>query len=256
MDDLTLARTAARVGADVVARWVDRFDGVDFKGVGNPVTEADRESEEAIMALLARYRPDDGVVGEEGTSRVGTSDRRWLVDPLDGTVNFLHGFPQVSVSIAVEDDTGGLAAVVRDVFRDEEIAASRGGGTALNGCPVHVGKRTDLADALIATGFSYDRHEEGPEYGRVLGEMLRHVGGIRRAGSAALDLAWVACGRLDGFWEVRLGPWDVAAGFLLVAEAGGVVTAFDGGPPSHLECVAANPVLLPVLRGAVEAAIG
>lgn len=256
MDDLTLARTAARVGAEIVAHWADRLETVEFKGVGNPVTEADRESEEAILGLISQHRPDDGLIGEESASREGSSGRRWLVDPLDGTVNFLHGFPQVSVSVAVEDDAGGIAAVVYDVFRNEEISASRGGGTEINGTPTTVAGRTDIGDALIATGFSYDRHDRGPEYGRVLGEMLRHVRGIRRGGSAALDLAWVACGRLDGYWEARLGPWDVAAGFLLVTEAGGVVTAIDGGRPSHESCVAANPGLQPILQQAVQEAIG
>jgi len=255
MDDLTLARTAARVGAGIVAGWANRIESTDFKGIGNPVTEADREAEDAIISLISKHRPDDGIVAEEGTSEEGISSRRWLIDPLDGTVNFLHGFPHVSVSVAVEDDDGGLAGVVRDVFRGEEFTADRGGGADLDGEPMRVTGCSDLTNALVATGFSYDRHEKGPEYGRVLGEMLRHVGGIRRGGSAALDLAWVACGRLDGFWEVRLGPWDVAAGFLLVTEAGGAVSALDGGPPSHRECVAANPILQPALRQAVLAAI-
>jgi len=255
MDDLTLARQAAHAGADIVNSWANRLESADFKGIGNPVTEADREAEQAIISLISTHRPDDGIVGEEGTSKEGTSGRRWLVDPLDGTVNFLHGFPHVSVSVAVEDDLGGLAGVVRDVFRNEEFAASRAGGAEFDGEPTHVAGRTDLTNALIATGFSYDRQERGVEYGKVLGEMLGKVRGIRRGGSAALDLAWVACGRLDGYWEVRLGPWDVAAGFLLVTEAGGIVTALDGGAPSHVECVAANPALHPALREAVAAAV-
>lgn len=254
VDDLTLARAAASAGAEVVGQWADRLESAEFKGIGNPVTEADRESEDAIISLITTHRPDDGIVGEEGGSREGSSGRRWLVDPLDGTVNFIHGFPHVSVSVAVEDDAGGIAGVVRDVFRGEEFAAGRGIGSELDGVPIHVAGRTDLAMALIATGFSYDRHQRGPMYGAVLGEMLQVVRGIRRGGSAALDLAWVACGRLDGYWELRLGPWDVAAGFLIVAEAGGIITAFDGGPPSHEECVAANPGLQPRLREAVATA--
>ncbi len=256
MDDLTLARTAAAAGAAVVAGWADRLESVDLKGVVDPVTEADREAEEAILGLLAEHRPDDAIIGEEGSSRPGSSGRRWLIDPLDGTVNFIHGFPFVAVSVALEDDGGGLVGVVRDVFRGEEFAATRDHGTTLNGHPVSTASRSELADALVGTGFPYDRHERGRQYGRTLGEMLRRVRGVRRAGAAALDLAWVACGRLDGFWHVDLGPWDVAAGFLLVTEAGGVVTALDGGPPSHLECVAANPILHPALRQAVATAIG
>jgi len=131
MDDLTLARTAARVGADIVAGWANRIESTDFKGIGNPVTEADREAEDAIISLISKHRPDDGIVAEEGTSEEGINSRRWLIDPLDGTVNFLHGFPHVSVSVAVEDDDGGLAGVVRDVFRGEEFTADRGGGADL-----------------------------------------------------------------------------------------------------------------------------
>lgn len=256
MTDLELARLAAATGARIVADWADRIGSADFKGVVDPVTAADRASEEAVLDVIASHRPDDAIVGEEGAAREGSSGRRWLVDPLDGTVNFLHGFPQVAVSVAVEDDDGPLAGVVRDVFRDEEFAAGRGGGATLNGAPMRVAGRTELAQALVATGFAYDRQERGPEYGRILGEMLRHVQGIRRGGSAALDLAWVACGRLDGYWEATLGPWDVAAGLLLVIEAGGRATSYDGGTAGHHEVVAANPVLQPLLRRAVADAVG
>lgn len=256
MNDLELARAAAAAGAAVVATWADRVGDADFKGAVDPVTAADRESEQAILELIAEHRPDDGIVGEEGSSRDGSSGRRWLVDPLDGTVNFLHGFPQVSVSVAVVDSEGGVAAVVRDVFRDEEFAAARGLGAVLDGVPIHVTSCDALGRALVATGFAYDRHVRGPEYGRVVGEMLRHVQGIRRGGSAALDLAWVACGRLDGYWEATLGPWDVAAGLLLVTEAGGTATSYRGGPASHESVVAAGPSLQPLLRAAVVNAIG
>lgn len=255
MDDLDLAKAAALLGADIVAGWADRLDTADFKGVGNPVTEADRESEQAIIDLIRRHRPTDGIVGEEGASSVGRSGREWLIDPLDGTVNFLHGFPQVSVSVAVTDAGGGIAGVVRDVFRDEEFAAARGEGATLNGESMTVTGRSALDESLIATGFSYDRHERGQEYGRILGEMLRHVRGIRRGGSAALDLAWVACGRLDGYWEERLGPWDVAAGLLLVTESGGTVTSIGGGPATHENVVAAGPNLHAALRVAVASAV-
>lgn len=256
MNDLELARAAAAAGAAVVAGWAQRIGDPEFKGVVDPVTEADRESERAVLDLITSHRPDDAIVAEEGSARDGRSGRRWLVDPLDGTVNFVHGFPQVSVSVAVEDADGGLAAVVRDVFRDEEFTATRGGGAHMNDRPISVSSCDAIGSALVATGFSYDRRERGPEYGRVLGEMLRHVQGIRRGGSAALDLAWVACGRLDGYWEARLGPWDVAAGFLLVTEAGGITTAYDGGPASNETVVAAGPALHAALRAAVADAVG
>jgi myo-inositol-1(or 4)-monophosphatase len=251
MDDLALAKAAASSGAEIVASWANRLETAEFKGVGNPVTEADREAEEAILSLITEHRPADGILGEEGATREGTSGRQWIIDPLDGTVNFLHGFPQVSVSVALHDEQGALVGVVRDVYRDEEFAAARSQGATLNGQPIKVAGRSDLGNALVATGFSYDRQERGPEYGRSVGEMLTRLRGLRRGGSAALDLAWVACGRLDGYWEARLGPWDVAAGYLLVAEAGGIVTGYDGAPATEAECVAANPALQPLLRAAV-----
>lgn len=255
VNDLDLARSAADAGAEIVRDWAGRLDTAEFKGAVDPVTTADRESEEAILAMITRHRPDDAIVAEEGAARPGTSGRRWLIDPLDGTVNFVHGFPQVSVSIALQDDDGGLVAVIRDVHRDEEFVASRGDGATLDGTPMRVSGRTEIGEALIATGFAYDRRERGPEYGRIVGEMLRSVRGIRRGGSAALDLAWVACGRLDGYWETRLGPWDVAAGLLLVTEAGGTATSIEGGPASHESVVASNPGLHPSLRAAVERAV-
>ena len=255
MNDLELARAAALAGAEIVADWSGRLESADFKGAVNPVTAADRESEEAILSLIIEHRPDDAIVAEEGAAREGASGRRWLIDPLDGTVNFLHGFPQVSVSVAVEDDAGGIAAVIRDVHRSEEFAAGRGAGATRDGLPIHVAGRTELHNALVATGFAYDRQERGPEYGRVVGEMLRHVRGIRRGGSAALDLAWVACGRLDGYWETDLGPWDVAAGLLLVTEAGGMTSGIERDRADHEEVVAANLELHPVLRRTVAAAI-
>lgn len=235
----------------MVADWSTRLGVTEFKGAGNPVTEADREAERAILDLITTQRPDDAVVGEEGSSRPGTSGRRWLIDPLDGTVNFVHGFPHVSVSIAVEDDAGGIAAVVRDVHRSEEFAAMRGQGATLDGRPITVSSCADVADALVATGFGYDRRERGPEYGRRVGAMLTRVQGIRRGGSAALDLAWVACGRLDGYWETTLGPWDIAAGLLLVTEAGGVTSGIDLDRPTPDGVVASGPGIHGALRDAV-----
>jgi myo-inositol-1(or 4)-monophosphatase len=255
MDDLELARLAARTASGIVAAWAGRLRSAEFKGAVDPVTRADREAEQAVLDLITSHRPDDAIVGEEGASRAGTSGRRWLVDPLDGTVNFLHGFPQVSVSIALEDDDGGIVGVVRDAFRDEEFAAVRGQGARMDDLPIRVSDCAELGSALIATGFAYDRQERGPEYGRIVGEMLRSVQGIRRGGSAALDLAWVACGRLDGYWEATLGPWDVAAGLLLITEAGGTTTDFDGGGATPASVVAAGPHLHAALLAAVQAAI-
>lgn len=254
MDDLTLARAAAAAGADIVADWATRLQTTDYKGPVDPVTAADRESEAAILGLLAQHRPDDAVVAEEGSGRSGTSGRSWSIDPLDGTVNFVHGFPQVAVSVALQEGDRTTIGVVRDVFRGEEFVAELGGGAHLDGTAIGVSGRSELGRSLVSTGFPYDRDTRGPEYARIVGEMLTLVQGIRRGGSAALDLAWVACGRLDGHWEVSLGPWDVAAGLLLVTEAGGTASAIDGGPATHRSIVAATPGVHEALRSAVHAA--
>lgn len=253
MDDLSLARTAAAAAADIIRAWRGRIEGADYKGDVDPVTIADREAEAAIVALISRHRPDDGILAEEGGAAASTSGRRWVIDPLDGTVNFLHGIPQVAVSIGLEDPDGTLVGVVRDVFREEEFTARRGGGATRNGAPIHVSSCSEMRRALVSTGFAYDRHSRAAEYTRPVTAVLEVAQGIRRNGSAALDLAWVACGRLDGHWEFNLSPWDVSAGFLLVTEAGGVVLGFDG-PPDHRGFTAATPAIAPTLHSVVASA--
>jgi myo-inositol-1(or 4)-monophosphatase len=227
------------------------------------VSDADRAAEETVVALLRRERPDDALVAEEGASASGGSGRRWIVDPLDGTTNFLYGIPQWAVSVAVEDGDGGLAGVVfapaaRDLFR-----AERGGGAELvrgavglveaegsAALPLRVRDGTPLERSLIATGFGYDA-ERREWQAQTLVRMLPHVRDIRRAGAAALDLAWLAAGRLDGYWERGLSDWDWAAGRLLVQEAGGVVAELPGEPHG---LVAAGPALFPALEELVVAA--
>jgi myo-inositol-1(or 4)-monophosphatase len=207
------------------------------------VSDADRTAEEAIAGLLRSERPDDGIVGEEGAAVEGTSGRRWVVDPLDGTTNYLYGFPQWAVSVAVEDRAGALAGVVFDPVRGELFAAARGGGAALAGERLRVRDGADLSRSLIATGFGYEpgwRREQAA----AAAHLLPHVRDIRRAGAAALDLAWLAAGRLDGYWERGLHPWDWAAGRLLVTEAGGAVADLEG---ARHGLVAAGPALLPAL---------
>lgn len=254
MDDLTLARTAASAAAAAVIRgWRGRIDGADYKGEVDPVTVADREAEAVIAALLREHRPDDGLLAEEGTVAAANARRRWVVDPLDGTVNFLHGVPQVAVSIALEDDSGTLLGVVRDVFRDEEFVAVRGAGAQRDGTAISVSGCRELRRALVSTGFAYDRAERADEYTRPVTAVLQVAQGIRRNGSAALDLAWVACGRFDAHWEFTLSPWDVAAGFLLVREAGGTILGFDG-PPDHHGFTAGTPEIAPSLHAIVAAA--
>jgi myo-inositol-1(or 4)-monophosphatase len=204
------------------------------------VSDADRESEELIVALLREERPEDALLAEEGDQAEGASGRRWLVDPLDGTTNFLYGQPQWCVSIALEDGDGALVGVVRDAVRDETFRATRGEGCELNGRPVRVRDHDRLETALIATGFAYD-----PELRAAQAELLRRalprIRDIRRAGSAALDLAWLAAGRFDGYYERGLKPWDWAAGRLLVREAGGELRDMAGEP---VGLVAACPALV------------
>ncbi len=211
------------------------------------VSDADREAEAVLVELLARERPQDGVLGEEGASREGSSGRTWIVDPLDGTTNYLWGYPAWSVSVGLEDGDGGLAGVVHDPVRAETFCAARGQGARLNGSPVRVRDAGELATSLVATGFGYTGEVRAAQ-ADVLLRVLPAVRDIRRAGSAALDLAWVAAGRLDGYFERGGNPWDWSAGTLLVLEAGGGVESY-GGEPAGL--VAAGPGLLPDLRALV-----
>jgi myo-inositol-1(or 4)-monophosphatase len=213
------------------------------------VSDADRAAEAAIEELIRRERPDDELVSEEGAAAAGTSGRRWVVDPLDGTTNFLYGFPQWAVSVAAEDGDGGLAGVVFDPVRDELFGAARGGGAELNGTPIRVRSGTPLARSLVATGFAYDaalRAAQAP----VLERVLPAVRDLRRGGAAALDLAWLAAGRLDAYYERGLQPWDWAAGRLIVVEAGGAVAELDGEPAG---LAAAAPELLEELVALVAA---
>ncbi|MEA2387997.1 MAG: monophosphatase [Thermoleophilaceae bacterium] len=193
------------------------------------VSDADRAAEDAIAELIRRERPDDALLGEEGTAAGGSSGRRWVVDPLDGTTNYLYGLPVWAVSVAVEDADGGVAGVVLDPTRDELFAAARGEGATLGGAPIRVREGTPLEESLIATGFAYGAAQRA-EQARVLQHVLPRVRDVRRAGAAAIDLAWVAAGRLDGYFERGLNPWDWAAGRLLVAEAGGAVADLRGEP--------------------------
>jgi myo-inositol-1(or 4)-monophosphatase len=217
------------------------------------VSDADRAAEAAIVELLRAERPDDGLLGEEGSSTPGTSGRRWVIDPLDGTTNFLYGLPQWAVSVAVEDGHGALTGVVFDPVRDELFSAERGGGCTLwryapqksntSREPLRIRDTATLSRSLIATGFGYDPAWRA-EQAAAAAHVLPRVRDIRRAGAAALDLAWLAAGRLDGYWERGLKPWDWAAGRLLVTEAGGAVAELEG---ERHGLVAAGPALLPSL---------
>ena len=228
--DLEVALAAGRAGADVVRESFGRDIDPDLKGVVDPVTEVDRAAEVAILEVLDAQRPEDQVLGEESGGQTAAVGRRWIVDPLDGTVNFLHGHPHVAVSVGLWDGGEPVAGVVIDVMRDEVFSAVRGQGAYLNGRPIRVSSGARLQECLIGTGFPYDRHRNGPEYTAAAGEVMKRARDIRRLGSAALDFAWVACGRFDGFWEFGIYPWDVAAGLVLVEEAGGLTADLNTSP--------------------------
>jgi len=208
------------------------------------VTEMDRTSEAAIVAGLRRARPDDAVLGEEGGARAGSSGVRWIIDPLDGTTNYLYGFPSFAVSIGAELDGQALLGAVHDPVHGETFTALVGEGARRNGQPLRVGAGVELATALVGTGFAYQAERRAAQ-AEVLTGVLPQVRDIRRAGAAALDLCWVACGRLDAFYEQGLAPWDRAAGSLVAAEAGAWVRApgaGDDGLPEDL-VVACGPGL-------------
>jgi myo-inositol-1(or 4)-monophosphatase len=209
----------------------------------DPVSEADRAAERLIRERLAAARPGDGVLGEEGGDTAGSTGVRWVVDPLDGTVNFLFGIPQWAVSIACEDADGALAGVVYDPMRDELWAAERDGPARLNGAPVQAPLRTDLETALVATGFGYHADVRRAQ-AEVVARVLPAVRDIRRLGSASLDLAWTAAGRFDAFYEWGLNAWDLAAGALICARAGLLRHDLRPVGPSAPGILVAPPALL------------
>jgi myo-inositol-1(or 4)-monophosphatase len=247
----------ARAAGEVLLSWVDRPpEGLDSKSSETDlVSDADREAERVIRDLLAAQRPDDGLLAEEGSRSEGASGRRWVVDPLDGTINFLYGFPAWAVSVALEDRDGVAVGVVHDPSRDETFRAARGegasvrpGATGADPKPLRVRDRRELERALVATGFSYEPVRRAAQAG-VVRRLLPRVRDVRRAGAAALDLAWLAAGRLDAYYERGLRQWDWAAGRLLVEEAGGGVEPLPGTPPGLV--AAATPELLRSLRDLV-----
>ena len=231
----------------------------EYKGDVDLVTVADRTVEKLIRERLGAAFPEHGIYGEEGTRERMEGEYRWYVDPLDGTTNFAHGIPHFCVSLGLEHRPAGLkadedgqlvAAVIYDPNRDELFTAERGKGAWLNGKPIHVSKTPELAEALVATGFPSHKRHDNPNI-HFYQEFTLRSHGVRRAGSAALDLAYVACGRLDAFWEFKLNPWDTAAGFLLVEEAGGRCSDYAGGHYrlDSLEVLASNGLLHEELLG-------
>ena len=226
---LASAEEAARLGGAVLRDVYDRARTISYKGGIDLVTDADKASEAVVLGFLRSRYPGHALLAEESGAS-GSGGHRWLVDPLDGTTNYAHRLPHFCVSVAVEGPHGLLAGAVYDPLKDELFSAARGRGATCNGVPLRVSEAADLRRALLCTGFPYNVHEhpEGP-----MGLLQRFIGkaqGIRRMGSAALELAYVAMGRFDGYFEFGLKPWDIAAGALLVLEAGGLCRRIDGAP--------------------------
>jgi len=232
-----VAESIAREAGALLREFYHRGVAAEYKGDVDIVTVADRASEALIVKRLHEELPEHGVYGEEGARQGLENEFRWYIDPLDGTTNFAHGFPAFCVVLGCEQRRPGLkadedgemvAGVIYDPLRDEMFSTARGQGATLNGKPIHVSKVKKLQDSLLATGFPSQKRHLSPNV-HFYQEFTLRSHGVRRAGSAALDLAYVACGRLEAFWEFKLNPWDTSAGYLLVEEAGGTITHFDGG---------------------------
>jgi myo-inositol-1(or 4)-monophosphatase len=227
---LNIAIGAAQIAGDLMRRELPRLATIPVtrKARHDYVSEIDKTCEAEIVREIKRFHPDHAFLGEEG-GREGESDFVWIIDPLDGTTNYLHGIPHFAVSIALQIKGRTEHAVVYDPVRDEIFSASRGRGALLNNTRIRVSDRISLDSAIIATAFPFRRRGMMPVYTGIFSDVYRKIEDIRRCGAAALDLAWVAAGRLDGYFEIGLEAWDLAAGTLLVREAGGVVTDFSGG---------------------------
>lgn len=259
---LATAEVAAQAGAAVVRRWF-RDEGLDVerKAANDFVTEADRESERAVVEVVLARHPDHAVLAEESGDR-GDGGYQWVIDPLDGTTNFLHGLPVFCVSVACRHGRrdGGevLAGVVVDPLRDEVFTAARGRGARWNGRPMEVSARPGLEGSFLATGYPFKARRALDAYLAIFRDVFVRAEAIRRCGAAALDLAYTAAGVYDGFFEFRLSPWDLAAGTLMIEEAGGRVTDLDGGQ-RYLETgsvVAGGPVVQPELLAIVQRTAG
>jgi myo-inositol-1(or 4)-monophosphatase len=256
-DLLDLAARAARAAGDLLLeRSGGPATGIASKTSGTDlVSDTDRDAEAVIVGMIQAARPGDAIVGEEGADAPGSGEVHWLVDPLDGTINYLWGIPQWSVSVAALDATGPLVGVVHDPSRGETFAAARGGGARLGETPLRMGPGPPLDQALVGTGFAY-RAAERARQAALLQQVLPAVRDVRRFGSAAMDLAWVACGRLDGYYERGLNPWDWAAGRLIVSEAGGIVQDLPATAEDPIGCIAAPPALFGPLRALIDRALG
>jgi myo-inositol-1(or 4)-monophosphatase len=249
--ELDLAIATAREAGALLRERVGHVRQVRFKSSAvDPVTEADKASEVLIAGRILATYPDDRILGEEGSAAETNlgSERLWIVDPLDGTVNFLHEYPVFAVSIALQVDGETQVGVVYDPMRDELFAAQRGQPSTLNGEPITVSDTSELIQSMLTTGFAYDLTERMAAI-PLFARFVELTQAVRRDGSAALNVAYVACGRFDGYWEMPIAPWDVAAGALILQEAGGLLSGYTGQPfdPFAREIVASNGVLHPHL---------
>lgn len=241
----TIAIEAARQAGAILSEYARKGFRVRHKDTLNLVTDADTHSERAIVEAISRAFPDHLVLAEERGQAGSDSPFKWIIDPLDGTTNFAHGFPAYAVSIGVEYQGRCILGVVFDPTREELFVGEAGGGATLNGKPIRVSRTPKLDGALLVTGFAYDIRVSKQNNLDHFANFAVRAQGVRRMGAAAIDLCYVACGRFDGFWELKLKPWDTAAGSVIVEEAGGRLTDFRGGPFSiyGLELVASNGLI-------------
>jgi myo-inositol-1(or 4)-monophosphatase len=246
---VNIAVRAARAAGDIIVRNMDRLDRLKVvtKQNNDFVSNVDHMAEQAIIDTIKHAYPDHGILAEESGSQDEKADYQWIIDPLDGTTNYLHGFPQFAVSIALQHKGRLEVGVIYDPVSQELFAASRGNGATLNDRKIRVSTHKGLENALLSTGFPYYDQSYLDIYIETMKALMQKTAGVRRPGSAALDLAWVAAGRTEGFWEFNLKPWDIAAGALIVREAGGIVSDFSNGD-AYLktgDIIAAGPKVYP-----------
>jgi len=243
--ELNVAKEAAKNAGEILCRLFGKVSHITKKGNIDLVTEADFQAEKTIMEIIRRNFPQDNILAEEAGRHAHSSERTWIIDPLDGTTNFVHGFPFFAVSIALEFREKTVLGVVHNPFMGELFEAVESTGAFLNRRPIEVSRTKTLSEALLATGFPYDIHDRVKTIMQLFEKMVVKAQGVRRPGSAAIDMCYVAAGRLDGFWEQNLKPWDTAAGSVIVEEAGGKLSTFQGEifSPYLDSVVAANPYI-------------
>ena len=257
---VNIAVRAARAAGDIIVRNMDRLDRIKVvtKQNNDFVSNVDHLAEETIISTIKQAYPDHGILAEESGKQAENSEFQWIIDPLDGTTNYLHGFPQFAVSIALKHKDRLEVGVIYDPVSQELFTASRGNGAMLNDRKIRVTSHKGLQNALLGTGFPYYDQSYIDTYLETMKELMQRTAGIRRPGSAALDLAWLAAGRIDGFWEFNLKAWDIAAGALIVREAGGIVSDFENkGNYLHSgDIIAAGPKVFPEMLKIIQEKVG